>query len=63
MGPKFRLVGRAAVAGGAAFFVAAQEACGGSSDFWQPIVVAGVLAAAEVLSPLNPLVGLFKRQA
>jgi len=58
--PYARLAGRALVAGVAAALVL----LGQSSDWqtaWKGAVVAGALAFCEVFTPLNPLVGLFKK--
>ena len=58
--PYVRLAGRALVAGLAAVLVVFQS----SSDWqtvWKGALVAGVLAFCEVFTPLNSLVGLFKK--
>lgn len=59
--PSVRLVVRALVAG----VMAALMLLNTSSDWsavWKGAVVAGVLAACEVLTPLNPNVGLGKEK-
>ncbi len=57
-----RLAGRAIVAGLVAGLLLLQTASDWSSA-WKGAVVAGVLAACEILSPLNPNVGLGKGNA
>ena len=58
--PKARLAGRAIVAG-VASFVALYRTSNGDSAALKAAAVAGVLAAVEVFTPLNALVGIFKQ--
>lgn len=60
--PTVRLAGRALVAGVTAGIVYYRHASAGSFT-WHAAIVAGVLAAAELFTPLNSLVGLFKQKA
>jgi hypothetical protein len=57
---KFRLAARAVVAGVSAF-VALYTSGDGSSSAFKAAAVAGVLAALEVFTPLNALVGFNKQ--
>lgn len=57
--PTVRLIGRALVAGVVAALLMLQTADDWAS-VWKGAVVAGVLAACEILTPLNPTVGAFK---
>lgn len=57
--PTVRLALRALVAGVAAALVIVQHS-GYSKAAWQGAIVAGVLAFAEVFTPLNSIVGVFK---
>ncbi len=57
--PVTRLVGRAVVAGVAAAFVLLQTTSDWSTA-WKAAVVSGVLAACEVFTPLNKIVGVNK---
>ena len=59
-----RLIGRAAIAGLMAGLAAWQASGGGTTeDVLYGALGAAVLAAAEVFTPLNVLVGLFKKPA
>lgn len=55
--PKARLAARAAVAAGVAAYAVWQTGNHG----YQALIVAGALAFCEVFTPLNSLVGLFKK--
>lgn len=55
-----RLAGRAIAAGIMTAIVMVQATEPGDSIAWRSIAVAGGLAALEVFTPLNKLVGLFK---
>ncbi len=57
--PVVRLIGRALVAGLVSTLLLLQTASDWSSA-WKGAVVAGILAACEILSPLNPNVGIGK---
>ena len=61
--PAARLVGRALVAGVTAGVVYYRAHATTGSSTWHAAIVAGVLAAAELFTPLNPIVGLFKTGA
>lgn len=54
-----RLAGRAVLAGAAAALT--QLHSGDSTLAWKAAAVAGALAFAEVFTPLNSLVGAFKK--
>ena len=56
--PVVRLIGRAVLVGVTSILVQIQSSTG--AIVWHSILVAGVLAAAEVLTPLNSIVGLGK---
>lgn len=60
--PWVRLAGRAAVAGAVSALAQIHTASDGTLT-WHAAVVAGALAFCEVFTPLNQLVGLFKKQA
>lgn len=59
--PKVRLAGRAAVAGGLAA-LALWHSSGGTIA-WKSLAVAAGLAFCEVFTPLNAVVGVFKKPA
>ena len=59
--PYVRLAGRAVVAGLAAGVVAYGNHQSDQRLAWQAAIVAAVLAATEILTPLNQIVGLFKQ--
>jgi hypothetical protein len=56
-----RLAGRALAAGALAFVVQLQASDGTSASVIRSCVVAGALAALEVFTPLNSLVGIFAK--
>lgn len=56
-----RLAGRAVLAGGAAALT--QLHSGSGTLAWKAAAVAGALAFAEVFTPLNSLIGVFKKPA
>ena len=60
--PKVRLVGRAVVVGVSVLVAQLQAADHWDGALLRAAAVAGVLAAVEVLTPLNQLVGPFKQR-
>jgi hypothetical protein len=60
--PALRLAGRALVAGAAQAILALQHSHSGDATIaWKSAATAGALAFCEVFTPLNPLVGVFKK--
>lgn len=57
--PYVRLVGRAIVAGLLAA-AASYQSYGSGTIAWHAIAAAGIMAALEVVTPLNALVGISK---
>lgn len=58
--PTVRLAGRALVAAVLTAVVDYQSA-GGATVAWQSVAVGSGLAFCEIFTPLNPLVGVFKK--
>lgn len=60
MTPTVRLVIRALVVGLTVLLTQLQQSSGWDGAVWQSALAAGVLAALEYLTPLNPNVGVGK---
>lgn len=61
--PTIRLAGRALVAGLISALISLQHSSTGNGTVaWHAAIVAGGLAFAEVFTPLNALVGVFKKK-
>ena len=58
--PYVRLIGRAIVAGLLAAAVSYQQ-YGSGTIVWHAVAAAGIMAALEVLTPLNSIVGISKK--
>lgn len=62
MTPTVRLVLRALAVGATVLLTQLQQSSGWDGAVWQSALAAGVLAALEYLTPLNPNVGVGKTE-